>query len=200
LLLARPVQRRLSVPIALVLGFVGIAGIQAIHGVPRRLCPFGYRGRTVRVLRGFGVAVIAVRILADPGARKRLLVGLIVVGLALGLWGLAQWVLNLPLTASGDADVRTGVRFTTAGRGQLQGGMFAFPVAIVIALGALLSADVRSRSTRALLMAVLAVNSISLLLTFERTFWLATSSGSPSWWPAHRGPPACGRSSSRRPR
>jgi hypothetical protein len=99
---------------------------------------------------------------------------LLVVGLAIGAWGIIQWTVDLPFTAAEDAGVRAGVRFTTAGRGQIQGGLFAFPVAIVMAVAALLSHEVTSLRTRALLVAVVGVNSIDLVLTYERTFWVAT--------------------------
>ena len=46
--------------------------------------------------------------------------------------------------------MREGVRFTSAGRGQIQGGLFAFPVAVVMGVAALLSQRVRSTRTRVL--------------------------------------------------
>ena len=66
------------------------------------------------------------------------------------------------------------MRFTSAGRGQIQGGLFAFPVAVVMGVAALLSERLRSAWTRALVAAVVALNAVDLVLTYERTFWIAT--------------------------
>jgi O-Antigen ligase len=96
------------------------------------------------------------------------------VGIAVGLWGIAQWTLDIPFTASQDAGVRAGVRFTSVGRGQIQGGLFAFPVAVVLATAALLSREVHSTRARAAIVAVIALNVVDLVLTYERTFWVAT--------------------------
>jgi O-antigen ligase len=85
-----------------------------------------------------------------------------------------QWTIDMPFLISEDAGVRDGVRFTSAGRGQIQGGLFAFPVAVVLGVAALLSEQVRSARTRALLALVVALNAIDLVLTYERTFWVAT--------------------------
>ena len=100
--------------------------------------------------------------------------GLVGVGIAVGLWGLVQWTIDIPFTASEDAGVREGVRFTSGGRGQIQGGLFAFPVAVVMGVAALMSHQVQSARARALLAAVVALNAVDLVLTYERTFWIAT--------------------------
>ena len=104
---------------------------------------------------GFTAGLIAIPILADPDGRARLFKGLIWAGLAIGLWGIVQWTVDIPFTASEDAGVRAGVRFTTTGRGQIQGGLFAFPVAVAMSAAALLSQEIRSASTRLLLIAIL---------------------------------------------
>jgi O-antigen ligase len=73
--------------------------------------------------------------------------------------------------------VRAGVRLTTSGRGQLQGGLFAFPAALLISMAALMSHQIRSLRARLLLAAVAVLNVICLVLTYERTFWIATTIG-----------------------
>ena len=52
--------------------------------------------------------------------------------------------------------------------------MFAFPVAVVMGVAALLSEQVRSAPTRALIAVLVALNAVDLVLTYERTFWVAT--------------------------
>jgi hypothetical protein len=126
------------------------------------------------VLLGLGAGAIALPILADPVQRAALFKGLLGVGLAVGLWGLVQWTVDIPFTASQDAGVRAGVRFTSAGRGQIQGGLFAFPVVVVMGVAAMLSHQVRSTRTRVLIATVVGLNAIDLVLTYERTFWVAT--------------------------
>jgi O-antigen ligase len=68
------------------------------------------------------------------------------------------------------------VSLTSGGRGQVQGGLFAFPVAVIIASAALASGRMRGLD-RAFVLLVLGLNAVSLLLTFERTFWVATVTG-----------------------
>ena len=159
--------------LALVLAALCVAVLQALHGV-RAGVDAGTAGAELRVLLGFGAAVIALPLLRDPAARGRLYLGLAWVGLAVGLWGMAQWLVDIPFTAAQDAGVRAGVRFTTEGRGQIQGGLFAFPVCVVAGAAALLSHELRSLRARALLVAVVGLNAAGLLLTYERTFWVAT--------------------------
>lgn len=134
-------------------------------------------GFDLRNVIGVAALLVALPILADPGARSRLFRGMVLVGLLLGLWGIAQWVVNIPFGPAGDVGVREGVDFTTEGRGQIQGGAFAFPLAIVLSFAALISGDVRSWRGRAPLLAVLLLNSVSLLLTFERAFLIGTAVG-----------------------
>ena len=159
--------------LVLTLGFLVVACVQALHGV-RSGYSAGTAGSELRVLLGFGAAVIALPILADPLARRRLFAGLIGVGLAIGVWGIVQWTVDLPFTAAEDAGVRAGIRFTTSGKGQIQGGLFAFGVVVVMGVAGLLSHELRSLRVRALLAAIVALASIDLMLTYERTFWVAT--------------------------
>ncbi len=173
-LLDLPVDRRARRAIGLVLAVLVLSTLQAVHGI-RSGADAGTVGAELRVLLGFGAAVVALPLLRDPATRARLFGGLVALGLAIGLWGVAQWVVDIPFTSAGDAGVREGVRFTTAGRGQIQGGLFAFPVAVVMATAALLSHEVRGLGIRTLLGAIVALNAVDLLLTYERTFWVATA-------------------------
>jgi hypothetical protein len=171
-----PLGRRLRMGVVLVAGFVAVAALQFVHGLAAGRNA-STAGAEFRVLLGFAAFLLAVPILCDGNQRRRLLRALPWLGLAVGLWGVVQWVFGIDFSASGDAGVQEGIRFTTAGRGQLQGGLFAFPVAIVMALAALMSEEARSVRARALLLCVLVLNGVSLLLTYERTFWVATLLG-----------------------
>jgi O-antigen/teichoic acid export membrane protein len=172
-LLDTPLGRGSRWALSLVGLFMALAVLQLLHGLSAGSDP-GTGGAELRVLLGFGAAVVAMPILADPAQRERLFKGLLGAGLAVGLWGLVQWTIDIPFTGAQDAGVREGVRFTSEGRGQIQGGLFAFPVAIVLGIAALLSQQVRSPGARILIAAVVALNSVDLVLTYERTFWLAT--------------------------
>ena len=158
--------------LGLVVLIVAAVSVQFVHGVLSG-GDIAAAGAEFRTLLGLAVALIALPILLDTGSRARLLGGLMV----LGLWGLAQWGLGLALTAGADSGVREGVSGTTAGRGQLQGGLFSYPVAIVLAFAILVAGDVRGWNVRVLLFAVIAVNAAGLLLTYERTFWAAAVVG-----------------------
>jgi hypothetical protein len=173
-LLNTRLERRARWAVAGLSALLGLAALQALHGV-RAGYDVGTAGAELRVLMGFGAAVIAVPLLRAAATRARLFKGLLGVGLAVGLWGLAQWTIDIPFTVAQDAGVRAGVRFTTEGRGQLQGGLFAFPVAVVMGVAGLLSHEVRSLHDRVLLVAVVAINAVDVLLTYERTFWVATA-------------------------
>jgi hypothetical protein len=168
-----PLERRSRMALALLAGFLVLACLQLFHGLRLGNDP-GTTGAELRVLLGFGAALIAMPIVADPRQRARLFKGLLVLGFAVGLWGLAQWTLDIPFTASQDAGVRAGVRFTSAGRGQIQGGLFAFPVVVVLGTAALLSHEIRSTRVRAAIVAVIGLSVVDLVLTYERTFWVAT--------------------------
>jgi hypothetical protein len=167
---------RIAFAAVILAGFLAICALQFLHGVAagRKLSTVGYE---FRVLLGFAAFYAAIPVFADERERARFLRVLPVLGLVLGLWGLIQWVFNVTITQSADSGVTAGVRLTTSGRGQLQGGLFAFPAAILLALGALMSGQVRSRRARALLLAVIGLNVVCLVFTYERTFWIATTVG-----------------------
>lgn len=168
-------QRRLAasevVGLGLTLLFLGVALAQFVHGV-RSGAGLSIPGDELRKLWGLGALLVALPILKDPDARPRLLKALLGIGLLLGLWGVAQWSLQLPYEWG--VGVREGVGLTTSGRGQVQGGLYAFPVAVVLAFAALVSGGVHGTFPRTLVIACMALNAISVLLTFERTFWVVT--------------------------
>jgi O-antigen ligase len=123
---------------------------------------------------GFAFTLLVMTCLKDHGAHRRMLRALVLVGLALGLWGIAQWTLGVAFNST-DFGVRAGVSLTTGGVGQLQGGLFVFPVAVTLAVAAFTSGQLTSWRERAVVATVLILNAVSLLLTFERTFWVATA-------------------------
>ncbi len=130
-----------------------------------------------RVMLGVGTFIVAWPVLQEVRSRRRLQGALLVVGSLLAAWGLLQWVLDIGYTTSGDAGVRSGVPFTTAGRGQLQGGLFAYPVAVILAFAVLFFTRVRVAAVPLWTVAIMALNAICLLLTYERTFWGAAAMG-----------------------
>lgn len=132
-------------------------------------------GVELRTLVAFSAVLIAVTVLHDPASHARFARGLVVLGILLGLWGIAQWTIGFDF--SSDFGVRAGVSYSTSGRGQVQGGLFAFPIAVIIAGAVLMAGHVERRRDRLWVMAVLALNTVSLLLTFERTFWVVAVLG-----------------------
>ena len=130
-----------------------------------------------RVLLAPGVFMLAWPLMASRSAHRHLIWGLVGIGVVLGVWGLTQWFLPVGYTVQGDVGVRPGINVTGAGPGQLQGGMFAFPVAVILAWAGLLMHRDRSAAVTSALAAVLVLNAVCLLLTFERTLWLAAAAG-----------------------
>jgi hypothetical protein len=168
--------RRVRVVALCIVVFLGIAFVQFVRGVALGRSP-SVAGAELRVLLGFGAFLIALPILSDEVQRSRLFRVLPAVGVVIGAWGILQWVLQIEFSSAGDSGVQAGVRFASSGRGQLQGGLFAFPVAALMALAALMADEIRSLRSRVVLFAILGLNLVSLLLTYERTFWVATSFG-----------------------
>lgn len=170
-----PLDRRRLVVIGLTFLFCLITVVAAYRGLGagRSVSAVGAEGRTLA--GGFATALIALATLQGRGAHERVMRGLLVFGVILGLWGIAQWVLGLSF--GGDFGVRAGVSLTSNGQGQLQGGLFVFPVAVILSVAALVSGQVRGGTQRTVVLVVLALNTISLLLTFERTFWVVTVAG-----------------------
>ncbi|MER7519454.1 O-antigen ligase family protein [Streptomyces sp. NPDC126499] len=130
---------------------------------------------TRRVLLGVGAFMLAWPLVHDPAARRRLEAALVALGLALGVWGLVQWGFSIDYTSAADVGIRRGVDLTTSGRGSLQGGLYAYPLAVTLTWAVLVSGRVRSAPVRRLLVAIVCLNAVCLWLTYERTFWLATA-------------------------
>lgn len=177
LLVAQRPGRRLALdpPLLIAVAIALVCAVALVLGVVQgaAVSDAGHEAR--RVVLGACAFVMAWPIVVDPVARRRLGPVLVVLGLALGLWGLAQWMFAVEFTSAADVGVRPGVEFTSTGRGQLQGGLFAYPVAVTLAWAALISGGVRSGRMRALLAAVVGLNACCLLLTYERTFWAVTA-------------------------
>ena len=150
-----------------------VAALQAARGWSVG-ADFGQVGYEFRVLLGWSAVAIAWPLLADSAARARLLKGMLGVGIAIGVYGLLQYFELITFYAEGQAGLREGVRFTSSGKGQIQGGLFAFPVCVLVGFAVLTSGTVRSAVGRVALFALVGLNAIGLLLTYERTFWVAT--------------------------
>jgi general stress protein CsbA len=163
--------RRLGV-VALLSALLTVAGLQAIRAVDAgtSLSTTGYE---LRSLLGWGAALIVAPIVVDPAARMRLFKALAGVGIAVGAWGIFQYFGYVPFS-EGQAGLRPGVRFTTEGKGQVQGGLFAFPIVVVVGLAILILTRIRPLAARVALIVMVVLNAVALLLTYERTLWLAT--------------------------
>jgi hypothetical protein len=167
----RPLDRRSLVYASSVLLFLGIALFQFVHGL-RAGSSRSVAGAELREILGMGAFLIALPLLNDARTRPRLTAALLGVAIGLGAWGMAQWLGHVSFGGASDVGVRAGVRLTSSGTGQLQGGEFGFPVAIVGSFAALMSGAVNSRFARIALLTALVLNTASCLVTFERTFWL----------------------------
>ncbi|MDQ3729921.1 MAG: O-antigen ligase family protein [Actinomycetota bacterium] len=173
-LLQQPLGRRPALAGGAVVIFLAAAFLQLVHGIQLGR-EASVVGNEFRPLLGFGALLMALPIVRDQRARERLFKGLLVLGLVLGLWGVGQYLLGTSYAGAEDVGVREGVAFTTAEiRGSVQGGLYAFPVALCLAFAALMSGYLRSLAVRLTLVAVMVLNGVALLLTYERTFWLAS--------------------------
>jgi hypothetical protein len=159
------------IALALTLIFLLGASMQVVHASMLGRSISGVGGE-FRALLGFGTVLIALPLLSQAASRRRLLGGLVAVGALLGLWGVAQFVFGIRFDLP--AESGSVATFDTAGRVV---GLFAFPVATLLALAALISGGVRSAGMRVALLAVLVLNLAALVLTFERSFFLATVVG-----------------------
>jgi O-antigen ligase len=166
-------DRRSSLLVGLTLAFLVVVALQLAHAVGLGR-PLSGSGSEVRALLGFGTVLVALPILCDPRARARLARSLVGLGIVLGAWGVAQYALDIRFDVPGDLGASSTSSFTTAGRVV---GMYAFMVAAIVALAALTSGTVRGRWARAALAGVLALNCIAIVVTFERTFMVATLIG-----------------------
>jgi O-Antigen ligase len=166
-----PLDRRRYVYLLAMLVFLAAVALQTLHGLSLGY-PRNVVGQEGRVLLGFGTFLIALPVLAHRASRHRLSVALVVVALLLGSWGMLQWVGHFTFGAAGDVGVRSGVRLTSGGVGQLQGGQFAFPVALIGCFAVLAFGGIRSRLSQSALVAAIALNAGCCLVTFERSFWI----------------------------
>jgi hypothetical protein len=158
------------------LGFLIVVVLQFAHGVGAGH-ELSRAGQEARTLLGFGTFFMVLPLLDDPGRRERLLIGLTAVAVVLGAWGILQWAGNISFGAAGDVGVREGVRLTSAGAGQLQGGLFGFPVALIMCTAVLASGTVRREALRITLIVAIALNAVCVFVTFERTLWIAALVG-----------------------
>ncbi len=127
---------------------------------------------------GVGAFVLAWPLLQSEETRTRLYAALLAIGIALGIWGIAQVLLNVGYTTGGDIGVRPGIdQIAASGGGQLQGGLYAFPVAVSMSFAALLSPPSRSSLVRALVALAFTLNCVCVLLTYERSIWAAAAIG-----------------------
>jgi O-antigen ligase len=172
----QPLQPRRTAAMAAIGAMLVVAFVQALRGW-RYGADLSQVGYEFRVLLGWSTVAIAIPLLADQATRTRLFKGMLGVGIAVGIYGLMQYFELLTFFAEGQAGLREGVRFTSGGKGQIQGGLFAFPVGVLIGFAVLTSGTVRSRIGQIALFALVGLNAIGLLLTYERTFWLATFLG-----------------------
>lgn len=174
----RPLRPVETAGAAVTLAFLGLCVFQLVNGVFVNGNPLAEAGNDLRALLGYGALLVALPLALDPAQHRRLLRAMVAVGLLLGLWGIIQWTGQVPYNeAAGDFGVRPGVRLTTSGQGQLQGGLYGFPVAVVLGFAALLSGEIRSRWTRLLVVLIVMLNGVDVLLTFERTFIVVTLFG-----------------------
>ncbi len=171
---SQPIGRRASIYSAGMLAFLALVALQFLHGV-RTGHNLSQAGAELRVLLGFGTFLVGLPLMIWPETRRRLVLAMLAIAIALGAWGLLQWFGHF--SYAGDFGVRPGVAGTTVGTGQLQGSEYGFPVAIVLCLAVLVSGRVRSVAVRVGLVTAIFLNALSCLLTFERTFWLATILG-----------------------
>jgi O-antigen ligase len=154
---------------------VGVVA-QLVHGLLRGAI-VSEAGADARTLLGYGILLVALPILNDERQRRSLFRALVGAAILLGLWGLAQWSLSISYGEGGNFGVRQGVRLTSAGKGQLLGGLYSYPVVVIMGTAVLLSGAVRARRSKILLATAVGLNAVCLVLTYERTFWLVTVAG-----------------------
>jgi hypothetical protein len=178
LVLALRSRLRLARPqIVAALLLVGIC-VAAAHGLAAGAGASDVGTEARCLVFGIGAFLLAWPLLLEQASRIRLYRTLVTLGIALGLWGIAQVVLKVPYTHSGDVGVRPGIdQIAAVGGGQLQGGLYAFPVAVSMSFAALLSGAIKSVAVRVLVVAAFALNCVCVLLTYERSIWAAAVIG-----------------------
>jgi hypothetical protein len=168
-----PVDRRVTRVLLLCLAMFVAVAAQFVHAVLLGREISGV-GAEARVLFAIGTVLVALPIVADRNGRARLLQGLLWFGILLGLWGIAQFVFQLRFDVPTEVYGDSTESFHTAGRVV---GMYAFPLAALMALSVLASGAVRGARPRLALAAVVGLNLVAVVLTFERTFFIAFAAG-----------------------
>ena len=171
---------RLQTPNSLWVAFALVGAIAAalVYGVASgaSASDAGFEARSAAF--GVGGFILALPLLENATDRRRLYWVLLALGIALGLWGIGQWIFDVHYGAGGDVGVRPGIdQIASAGGGQLQGGLYAFPVAVILSFALLLSKPGRSTNLFAPAALVFGLNCVCVLLTYERTMWGAALIG-----------------------
>ncbi len=168
-----PMDRRANRVLVLCLALLAAVAVQLVHAMLLGR-PMSGVGAEARVLFAIGTALVAMPVVADRDGRARLLRGLVWLGIVLGLWGIAQFALHLRFDVPTDVYGDSTDSFHTAGRVV---GMYAFPLAALMALSVLACGAVRGTRARLALAAVVGLNLAAVVLTFERTFFIAFGAG-----------------------
>jgi hypothetical protein len=171
---------RLQVANSILIAFALLMALAAalVNGVASgaSVSDAGFEARSV--VFGVGAFILALPLLENAGARRRLYRVLLALGFALGVWGIAQWMFNIAYTKAGDVGIRQGIdQISSLGGGQLQGGLYAFPVAVILSFAVLMSRGRGSATLRAPAAVVFGLNCVCVLLTYERTMWGAAVIG-----------------------
>ena len=168
---------RRGVPGSALVGYVVllVAGVQLLHGIAAGAESVNAATELRRIAVATGGFLLALPLMASP-TRRHLPIVLLLLGAALAASGLAQWLLEVEYNGS-DFGVREGVGLTSAGTGQLQGGLFVYPVAVILSFAALVSGRLHGDVPWLLTAVVLGGNVVCLILTYERTFWGAAIIG-----------------------
>jgi hypothetical protein len=182
---------RATTPVVVALALLAAAVAALLHGVLAGAAASDAGTEARCLIVGIGAFLLAWPVLQDPQARSRLIGALLGLGLALGLWGLSQVLFHVSYGSGGDVGVRPGIdQVAAVGGGQLQGGLYAYPVAVALSFAALLARAGKPLVIRLLIASVFILNAICMLLTYERSIWgagligcavVAVRSGRASW-------------------
>lgn len=168
------IRRRIDFDVPMLLGTIVSGALVAatLWGMARGANVSDAANEGRRVLFASGTFLLAWPLLRDVAARRVIMRWLVGIGLALAIWGLVQYLFDVGYTGTGDVGVRGGLASK-----QLQGGMYAYPVVVIIAWAALVTGAARTTRDKVLSGAVLALNTVCVMLTLERTLVLASALG-----------------------
>jgi O-Antigen ligase len=172
-LMSRRLEPRRVAVVCLIAAFAGATVLQVVHGLHAG-DNSSQSGDEGRALLGFGALLIATPILDDARGRERIGRGLVILGLFLGFWGLATWSIGFSLGENVDVGLRSSSADFASGHGQLHGGLYGYPVAVIMSATVLLAGHAGRGLKRWSIIGVLVLNLTCLALTYERTFWLMT--------------------------